>query len=805
MPDNDKARFEPQEVLSSKDFTFRENKEKSTAQANETFVMDANSNRSLGDNGETLAFAKKQFSADPVVQELRDNAVMTAQEELGAMKQDVEVGAWVETKEKVANIDSQLKFAKVPLDTAKEALKDAIDNEASPDDIAALQAEVVRREKQVAVLEQFKQDVPQTNQLLAQALAQNPDIQNYVRQEQKLEAAKNLANSTNLVADSSSNLYADSAKMGDPAEGGDRHLIARSVASAKVDQLIGTNVIAQEKFALDDQNKLLGVSVQADGAGVRSQDGENEWLESQTAFLNIDYSKPKVQQGLYDLEAVDYITGQIDRHQGNIFVDPKSGKVTGIDNDLAFPEQDREQMLQSNKALLEKAVGGMPKMMHQDTADKIAAITPDELRATLKAVQPPDGGEGLSDAEIEGAVKRLGDLQTAIKNSPGGGIEVVQAFDKNTYAASIAAQKAQNQMQLAGLDANSTKEAKYNNTSYIGSIENEREFAQAKVDAGDSLYKMRDAKSAGKAKLNTEYAAYKQLDPGQQAQYQKLQKDVDKLEDKLSETRKQIEKLTSKESNLKNNLANLRHGGVDGTLKHLMKKEAAITDELRTKRGAAEDLAKPAQQQAVGPQVVPQPAPQLPPVPQASLAQQGIGPPKDLAPPPPGAKQPSLAQQGIGPPKDLAPPPPGAKQPSLAQQGIGPPKDLAPPPPGDKGYEAEIDSSDKKMKPSSIGAEDEQDVSDLDDLDDDEIEVEVKKEKPEVAKVGDMLRKSGGPIIGAQGRTQSTGDLKAMAGDLGEKPKLERTNSLRDSKEWQAAAKPKTPAPKQSVNRPIGG
>ena len=37
-----------------------------------------------------------------------------------------------------------------------------------------------------------------------------------------------------------------------------------------------------------------------------------------------------------DLQLIDALTGQVDRHGGNIFVDPKTGKVTGIDNDAAF-------------------------------------------------------------------------------------------------------------------------------------------------------------------------------------------------------------------------------------------------------------------------------------------------------------------------------------------------------------------------------------------------------------------------------------------------------------------------------------
>lgn len=161
-------------------------------------------------------------------------------------------------------------------------------------------------------------------------------------------------------------------------------------------------------------------------------------------------------------------------------------------------------------------------------------------------------------------------------------------------------------------------------------------------------------------------------------------------------------------------------------------------------------------------------------------------------PPPPVAVQPQQS------PRVAMPPPPN--YPAPAPPGMDFLNHPAPNPPVDPGgYEADVGADKKtpsKLKQSGSDAEDEQDVEDLDDNEIEGEEVEVKKEKPEVAKVGDMLRKSGGPIIGAQGRTQSTGDLKALAGDLGEKPKLERTNSLRDSKEWQAASRPKGPAPK---------
>lgn len=593
MPQNDKARFEPQEIVTSQDYAVRENKDRSTAQANETFVLDAKSNRSIGDNGETLAFGKKQFGIDDNVEQARQDAAMQAQMDLAELQQKPGVQQWQQRRAYIDNIDSDLKFANIRLDTAREDLAKGIENGVTGDDLAQLQQDAERRQAEVDRLQNDKQNKPQILQELAAQLQQSPNIQAFVRQQQKIEGARNLVNSTDQILDSSSNLYADKSKMGKRSQDGDRDLITRSVASAQVDKLLGTNVCAQEKFGRDEQGTLIGVSVQADGAGIRSQSGENEFLEQKTAFLAIDYSKPAVQRGLYDLEALDYVTGQIDRHQGNIFVDGKTGKVTGIDNDLAFPEMDREQMLQRNQGLMDKAVAGMPKMMHTETAQKIMAVTPDQLRESLQGVKNPDTGKGLGDAEIEGAVKRLTDLQTAIQNAPAGGIKVVPKFDDATYQESIQTQLDNNRVQAQGTDAGSTKQVKFNSTSYIGSVENERQFAQSRIDAGDSLYYKRDENSAGKAKLNQEYAAYTQLPPAQKDAYKNLQKDIEKLEDKLAENRRQIEKISGMEPSLKNNLANIRHGGVDGTLKHLMKKESEITSQLRDKMNAATTITAP--------------------------------------------------------------------------------------------------------------------------------------------------------------------------------------------------------------------
>jgi len=117
---------------------------------------------------------------------------------------------------------------------------------------------------------------------------------------------------------------------------------------------------------------------------------------------------------LYDLEANDYITGQIDRHMGNIFVDPVTKKVTGIDNDLAFPDYARSQVTGTPTAR-EKTVAGLARFLHKDTADRISKLDPEDLRKQLENQETPNGVGKLSDASIEGAVQRLKELQDGIK------------------------------------------------------------------------------------------------------------------------------------------------------------------------------------------------------------------------------------------------------------------------------------------------------------------------------------------------------------------------------------------------------
>jgi hypothetical protein len=565
MPE--KYRFEAQATLSTTDFSFRENDMAGGAQANETFITQASPNRSLGRNGETLGFAKKQYSNDQKLQKIRDNAASPLGMEMVELKSKTGVKEWVMDRSNLENIEKRITeitniFNKAVADL--EAAKNA--ETPDPDAVKEAQRLADYQGADLAAMRRIESNKELEAMRLQEVWNRNPAVQEYLKAAQKHEIAASLAASISNVAESTSHLYEDRGKMSDPKIGGDRQLLARAVASHEVDKMIGLQVCAEEKFAMDADGELFGVSIQCDGAGVTAKFGTNQYGEKQTAFLNIDYSKPAVQRGLHDLEALDYITGQCDRHTGNIFVDPESGKVTGIDNDLAFPEVDRELMLERADALKQKTVAGMPKMMHAETAAKIAAVKPDEFRKMLQNVSPPNGDRGLGEKEISGAVKRLGDLQHAIQN--GAGIQIVPQFNQETYKAALEAQ---------------AKENKYC-ASIVGGIDRVRADVQARLDSKLASHCMRGPETVEKAAVNPALPAVRRLDqltPAEQADFRAALTALNKTEDKLAAVREKLAKLAKVEKpSMRDRLAAMRYGGMEGARRQLRNQEAELTKEV---------------------------------------------------------------------------------------------------------------------------------------------------------------------------------------------------------------------------------
>ncbi len=110
---------------------------------------------------------------------------------------------------------------------------------------------------------------------------------------------------------------------------------------------------------------------------------------------------------LADLQVIDYICGNIDRHAGNMmYLTDDNGKiigVQGIDNDSSFANR------YFGKENYNSLVGtDNMNCITRSMADKILGMTPAMLKFTLR-------GRGLSENELSYSVRRLTDLQRAIK------------------------------------------------------------------------------------------------------------------------------------------------------------------------------------------------------------------------------------------------------------------------------------------------------------------------------------------------------------------------------------------------------
>jgi hypothetical protein len=141
------------------------------------------------------------------------------------------------------------------------------------------------------------------------------------------------------------------------------------------------------------------------------------YIKSGESYQWVNYRDPRIQKGLADLQLFDALTGQMDRHGGNIFVDPTTGQVTGIDDDISFGRGVAPGEIAEPSGF---KYPGLPDLVDSDTAQRILDAKPEDLRAQLEAAI--DDTEELTDKEIDDAVQRLVNVQ--------GYLRILQATDQ---------------------------------------------------------------------------------------------------------------------------------------------------------------------------------------------------------------------------------------------------------------------------------------------------------------------------------------------------------------------------------------
>ena len=126
--------------------------------------------------------------------------------------------------------------------------------------------------------------------------------------------------------------------------------------------------------------------------------------------LRPDYSNPNLQRQLADLQIIDFISGNVDRHMGNMVYqfdrsDPQKPKcigIQGIDNDASFGN------LNDGNARLPKVeeIG----VIREKTALIVSQLTLPVLKTTLR-------NYNFSDDEMKAVITRTQNLQEAIKSN----------------------------------------------------------------------------------------------------------------------------------------------------------------------------------------------------------------------------------------------------------------------------------------------------------------------------------------------------------------------------------------------------
>jgi len=212
-------------------------------------------------------------------------------------------------------------------------------------------------------------------------------------------------------------------------KGSDLRFEHRAVAMYRLDQLLGTNVIPRTEFAMRE-NQFGTVMAMVKGQEMRIYDEDQGWGINKKAVSGEEYENPKLRSGLSNLQLLDALSGQLDRHLGNIMVEKNEMgeivKVWGIDNDQAFAPKhkkaqkrkirnnegkninvDVDKLPDSNNQFMDH-YRGIPEYIDKNIAERILELDPAKIHDAIADL--------LSKEEIDATLKRFTQIQEYIRS-----------------------------------------------------------------------------------------------------------------------------------------------------------------------------------------------------------------------------------------------------------------------------------------------------------------------------------------------------------------------------------------------------
>ncbi|WP_196189145.1 DUF4157 domain-containing protein [Conexibacter sp. W3-3-2] len=251
------------------------------------------------------------------------------------------------------------------------------------------------------------------------------------------------------------------------SDGQRRKLAASATVASRLSEILGLDVLPSEQLATHGgqlgtvsptvagvplvQSRLSPVEAPpavlkalrdpdegVDTEGYTLKDGQAYRIDNVASDINLKL--PETQRGLWNLQLLDALTAESDRHGGNILVDG-SGTVRGIDNDKGFDQLDDEL----RHSPFDKVVT-VPRLADRDVAARILSLSWTELQtAILKTLDADDGGAGvasslrLTDRELESLRKRFTLLQEHLRGlEASGGLVGSHEWGEETYRRALA-------------------------------------------------------------------------------------------------------------------------------------------------------------------------------------------------------------------------------------------------------------------------------------------------------------------------------------------------------------------------------
>lgn len=173
------------------------------------------------------------------------------------------------------------------------------------------------------------------------------------------------------------------------------NLTARNLATGEIARLLGMNVMPDMSFC--EHNHQIGLEMElasGESANTMVSSSTDPTKEEKLGYQElVDEEgnweiKNKIFSGLADLELLDAICAQPDRHGANFFIDYETGKVTGIDNDTClYPFRDIiAPSADSGRAAWRKGCRvGYPRLMTRKSYDRLQELDVELLCESLPA------------------------------------------------------------------------------------------------------------------------------------------------------------------------------------------------------------------------------------------------------------------------------------------------------------------------------------------------------------------------------------------------------------------------------------